>query len=567
VRAWTRRAGPVPGLSLALVAGVCVATSGLVWQGYRATREWRNSSIAVLEQQADATLWMLTAALNRDLKGAQASLLLPLEVEDVAKDPPHDLRRTLAARGFARYPYPEWFFIAHAVGEPQAHTWLFSRAERPPAWEQAPKRKTHPVLMTRDPAPLRGVVDEIQRRSVPGARLVVFDWVIEGTVHHIVAKSMDGGPKGTERSLAGFAVNLQWMREHYFSELLAEISNIDQDDISDVGDHTNAVLLAVVDDTGAVVAATDADAVASPRARRFPFAFFDPATNARLPAGTPPAAEWQARAAVNGRLLAGAARSAQQTFAVLALAAVASLVGVLLTARAVQARAELAAMKSEFVATVTHELKAPIAVIQLAADTLATGRYTSAEAIPEYARLASLEAARLTRLVENLLTYARVSDAARGYRFEGLEVAELVEDVLTRFRPRLVELGFETTVDVPLDLPRIRGDRTAVFQALDNVMDNAIKYSTTRRDVSIRGRTDGATVSLEVTDRGRGIPDAERPHIFDRFYRGRAPGPGGSGLGLAIVDRVVADHGGRVEVSSGAGDGTTVTLILPADRS
>jgi len=550
------RRGAASLLNLALAAGVCAATAGLVVLGTLATREWRRSSHEVLRRQADVTLTLLATALDRDMKGAQVSLLLPLQAEDLAADPPHDLRRTLAAHGFARFSYPEWFFIAHGAG---ARTWLFTRADRPPPWDASPRRDPYPVMMTRDAPSLRALVDEVRKRATAPARFVVFDWEIDERRYQIVATALRGGATAGLQDLAGFAVDYAWIREHYFDELLGEIARI--------GGHEEAVSLSIEGDSGTPVAATLPGTMPPPHAQRtFPLLFFDPAMRSLLPAGTATPAEWTATAAVKGQAWEATTQAAQRTLLLLSLAAAASLVGLLLTARAVQARAELAAMKSDFVATVTHELKAPLAVIRLAGDTLARGRYTSPETVGEYARLTSQEATRLARLIDNLLTYARVSDVQRDYRFEALDVAELVEDVVTRFRPRLVELGFETQVDVPLDLPRIRADRMAVFQVLDNVVDNAIKYSTApTRALTVRARAEGAVVRLEVVDRGRGIPEAELPRIFDRFYRGRGAAPGGSGLGLAIVRRVIADHHGRVDVTSRVDEGTTFVLHLPTE--
>jgi signal transduction histidine kinase len=107
----------------------------------------------------------------------------------------------------------------------------------------------------------------------------------------------------------------------------------------------------------------------------------------------------------------------------------------------------------------------------------------------------------------------------------------------------------------------------AVFQVLDNLVDNAIKYSTTRRVLVVRARAEARRVRVEVADRGRGIPDAEMPYIFDRFYRGRGAAPGGSGLGLAIVERVIGDHRGELDIHSDVDEGTTVVVWLPVDAS
>jgi signal transduction histidine kinase len=534
-------------LNLILAAGVAAATAALVGLGALAIREWRRSSLEVLERQADVTLALLANAIHRDMKGAHVSLLLPLQAADVVADPPHDLRRTLAARGFARFPYPDWFFVA------REHTWLLTRAERPPAWQPPAPSEPHPVRMIRDPPALASLVDEVRRQA---ERFVVLEWAIAGARYQIVAVTLRDGRRGPV-GVAGFAVDLRWVREHYFAELAQEIAGL--------GGHQETVSLAIVDEAGALVTSTgQAIPSHSSATRTFPLLFFDPAMRPLLPTDARAPVEWTARAAVERSSLEVATRGARRTLVLLGLAAVAGLAGLLFAVRAVSARAELASLKSDFVATVTHELKAPLAVIRLVGDTLARGRYSSPETVGEYARLASREASRLARLIDNLLTYARISDKECEYRFEALDVAELVDDVVTRFRPRLDEQGFETTVEVPLDLPRVRADRGAMVMVLDNVIDNAIKYAGERRSLHVRALPDGAWVRLEVTDRGRGIPEADLPRVFDRFYRGRDAPAGGSGLGLAIVRRALRDHGGRVEVTSRVGEGTTVVVWLPA---
>ena len=132
----------------------------------------------------------------------------------------------------------------------------------------------------------------------------------------------------------------------------------------------------------------------------------------------------------------------------LAAMAVASVLGMLFTARTVTASAELAERRSEFISTVTHELKTPLASIRLLAETLGDGRYESVETIRDYAGLLSREAWRLTRLIDNLLAYASVS-SARTPSTERHEVAELLDEVVAHFHPQLSEQSFEVTIEVP----------------------------------------------------------------------------------------------------------------------
>ena len=240
----------------------------------------------------------------------------------------------------------------------------------------------------------------------------------------------------------------------------------------------------------------------------------------------------------------------------------------MLTVRADRASAALASMKSDFVAAVTHELKTPVASIRLVGDTLSNGRYTSPKTVQEYAGLLSVEASRLGSSIDNLLTYARYSSsqAASATDLADVEPADLVEDALQGLRPVLTNQAFNLDIDVPADLPQICVDRFAMIQALDNIVDNAIKYSTAEKHLGVRGRANGKSVTLTVQDRGRGIARKDLSRVFERFFRGGNVTVSGSGLGLPIAKRIVESHGGRIEVRSTVGSGTEVDVTLPIGR-
>jgi two-component system, OmpR family, phosphate regulon sensor histidine kinase PhoR len=236
--------------------------------------------------------------------------------------------------------------------------------------------------------------------------------------------------------------------------------------------------------------------------------------------------------------------------------------------RADRASAALASMKSDFVAAVTHELKTPVASIRLVGDTLSNGRYNSPNTVQEYASLLSVEATRLGASIDNLLTYARYSSspAASEGELANVEPADLVEDALQGLRPVLANREFDLDIDVPPDLPQICVDRPAMIQALDNIVDNAIKYSTTEKHLAVRGRANGKTITLTVSDKGPGIARKDLGRVFERFFRGRNVTVHGSGLGLPIAKRIVESHGGRIEVRSAEGSGTEVDVTLPIGR-
>src|SRR5205085_11102695 len=148
------------------------------------------------------------------------------------------------------------------------------------------------------------------------------------------------------------------------------------------------------------------------------------------------------------------------------------------------------------------------------------------------------EAKRLTRLVDNLLALSRITDVTEVYMFEPLAVDSLVDTTLQEFGQQLALAKFETQVDIPADLPAVRADRTAMGLLLDNLVDNAIRYSPQVRALRIDARRDGSKVVIEVADKGRGIPEDELDLVTRKFYRGRQQTPNGSGLGLAIVKRI-----------------------------
>jgi two-component system phosphate regulon sensor histidine kinase PhoR len=299
------------------------------------------------------------------------------------------------------------------------------------------------------------------------------------------------------------------------------------------------------------------------RERSFPLLFFEPALMSSLPEPRPVVRMWTAQVRPAPGADAAVSTLRARMLLLSSLAGAASLVAVLLTVRAVRVSTELATMKSDFVAAVTHELKTPVALIALVGETLERGRYTSVDTIRDYAAILSQEARRLNHLIENLLTYSRLNDMAGVYAFEPVDLNELVEDALTPFRPRLNDLGFEVDVQVEPELAPVLADRAAMVRVFANVIDNAIKYSTDGRSLIIAATRASDTVRLSFTDRGVGIPADELPHVFEKFYRVQRTSEFGSGLGLAIVRRIVNDHRGVVGIESVVGSGSMVTITLP----
>ncbi len=227
---------------------------------------------------------------------------------------------------------------------------------------------------------------------------------------------------------------------------------------------------------------------------------------------------------------------------------------------------ELAQLKSSFVSNVTHELKTPIALIRLAVETLELRRFSNPEESEAFLRSIGRETVRLTQLVDNILDFARLEAGQRVFRFERVDLLPLVRETVDSFRPRLEHQGFHLEVSLPDNLPPVRGDALALSHCLLNLLDNALKYSRTRREVRIAAESRGDMVAVSVADRGIGIAPGDQKRIFEKFVRvetGLVHDVKGAGLGLSLVDQIVRAHGGRVEVESTLGEGSTFTLVLP----
>lgn len=250
-------------------------------------------------------------------------------------------------------------------------------------------------------------------------------------------------------------------------------------------------------------------------------------------------------------------------FGVLLLVIVA---GTVMTWRLVQRETEMARLKADFVANVSHDLKTPLSVIRMFGETLEMGRLPDQAARREYYRVIIRESERLTRLIDNVLDFSRIEGGRRTYAPVPTAVEPLIRETLETFSVPLAQEGFKVDVQVAPDLPEAPLDADAVGQALANLVDNAIKYSGERKSLTIDARMVGGRLVLTVADQGIGIPREEQARIFDKFYRvGRSETQGrrGSGVGLALVRHVAEAHGGRVTVESRPGEGSRFTLWLP----
>ena len=238
-------------------------------------------------------------------------------------------------------------------------------------------------------------------------------------------------------------------------------------------------------------------------------------------------------------------------------------VGVLVVIDDVTDRRRLEAVRRDFVANISHELKTPVGALGLLAETLL------AEDDPTVSRRLAermqTEAFRVGRTIDDLLALSQIEADEAGLRDE-VPVHLFIAEAVDRVRPAAEQQGI--TIEVVEPDPRlvVVGDRRQLVSATYNLLDNAVKYSDRGSSVQVRARTDGRWIDLSVSDHGIGIPRRDLERVFERFYRvdrARSRETGGTGLGLAIVRHVASNHAGEVRVESLEGEGSTFTLRLP----
>jgi signal transduction histidine kinase len=544
--------------ALLFAAGLAVVTGLMFWFGLRATREWERSTIEAADTRGHEVVTLLGVALERDMKGGQISVLLKMTEQDFTPIAPYELADRFA-RGFAQFPYLESFFVWTVSGGPDGSTYVFNRADRTPSWDTGGVgNDPYPVVFRRDPKPFHNAVLLARAQSSQQSRFAMFETTVNGIRYQALALLMYAADAQLS-AVVGYTVNLEWVQAHYFSDFIRQIQGI-------IGDPTLGI--EIVNSEGRPVATVGPPVSGSPtHARSFPLVFADQALlsdrsqRQRL-------ANWTARVGVaSDASRAAASRGAARTLALLGLGAFATIIGLGLTVRAARAAANLATVQSEFVSAVSHEMKTPLSIIRLASDTLANGRYASPSAIGDYGRLMAAEADHLTRLIDNVLYYARINDSTSEYDFEVIDVAELVQESIDRFRPQLNKLGFDLQMNVPADAAFIRADHVMMVHVIDNIIDNAINYASSGKWLGLRVVSGARSVHVEIADRGEGIPADDLPHVFEKFYRRKGMRHRGAGLGLAIVRRIVEDHQGTVNISSVLGQGTTVDVELPRSEA
>jgi signal transduction histidine kinase len=251
------------------------------------------------------------------------------------------------------------------------------------------------------------------------------------------------------------------------------------------------------------------------------------------------------------------------------LVLISAAVFVLLLVRMLRRQLALTQLRNDLVANVTHELKTPLSSMRLLVETLLNSPQLNEQTAREYLQLIATENLRLSRLIDNFLTFSRIERNKYTFRFNPVPAVKLIEAAAASVRERFSVAGCHFDVQAPAELPPVVADSDAIVTALVNLLDNAYKYSGDEKQITLSAQAQNGSVRFAVKDNGVGLSPRDAKRIFKRFYQvdqKMSRTGGGCGLGLSIVKFIIAAHDGEIGVESRPGEGTTFTVTLPASN-
>ena len=238
-------------------------------------------------------------------------------------------------------------------------------------------------------------------------------------------------------------------------------------------------------------------------------------------------------------------------------------------AQAVRKQIKLNKLKNDFIATVSHELKTPLASIRLLVDTLLEGNYRDQQQVTDYFQLVSKENERLTRLVENFLSFSRMERNKQTFAMDWISPANIARTAAEAVKTKFSAGKCDFELQIADNLPEVFADHDVMVTAIVNLLDNSYKYSYDNKKIELKVFSEDSSVYFSVKDNGIGLNRRQIRKIFDRFYQAdtslsrRAEG---TGLGLSIVKFIVDAHKGTISVDSEPGKGSTFIIRLAAKQ-
>ncbi|MCK4432239.1 MAG: HAMP domain-containing histidine kinase, partial [Candidatus Aminicenantes bacterium] len=243
--------------------------------------------------------------------------------------------------------------------------------------------------------------------------------------------------------------------------------------------------------------------------------------------------------------------------------------GTVLVVRTIAHEMDVLRIKSDFVSSVSHEFKTPITSIKALIERLQQGKVKSSHKKKEYYSVISQDPDKLSSLVRNILDFSKVEEGRSEYIFKETDVAQLVEDEIENFKRDKIYAGIKIDLQISPNIPRLYVDSAAFSLALNNLLENAVKFSLGKKEIFVKVRKDAENIIIEIEDKGMGISSSDMDKIFDKFYQGKNAAQQsirGTGLGLTLVKHVMDAHEGKVLVKSKIGQGSTFSLVFPIGK-
>lgn len=225
--------------------------------------------------------------------------------------------------------------------------------------------------------------------------------------------------------------------------------------------------------------------------------------------------------------------------------------------------------KTDFISNVSHEIRTPLALISMFAETLELGRAPSEAKKQEYYRIIGKETTRLRNIINKILNFSQIESNKKQYHLEPHDLNQIAKEVIDMYSFHLENNGFTYDFNLSSGNMPILADKDAIIESLINLIENAMKYSPDKKDISIASGLDGEFCFVEIADKGIGISAEKQTKIFDKFYRiteGDIYKVQGAGLGLSIVKHIMQSHHGRVEVKSKVGQGSAFRLYFKIEK-
>ncbi|MCJ7484763.1 MAG: HAMP domain-containing histidine kinase, partial [Candidatus Aminicenantes bacterium] len=240
--------------------------------------------------------------------------------------------------------------------------------------------------------------------------------------------------------------------------------------------------------------------------------------------------------------------------------------GAFLIARTIAHEMEVLKIKSDFVASVSHEFKTPLTSIKALMERLVDGKVRDTDKMDQYFSIIAQDTDKLTRLVNNLLDFSKIEAGKKEYVLFDTDIVRIATEQVERFKKEQASSSPDMRLEITGEIPTLRADADALSRALANLLSNAVKFTPPGKAIRVGLSSDGENVVLEVEDEGIGIHPDELGRVFEKFFQGRnalSQTVTGTGLGLTLVKHIVEAHGGRILVESRPGLGSKFSMIFP----